>query len=108
MPSLAEWAAAFALTQAIEAPLYYLATRSWRTALLASVWTHPALWLSFRPLEAALGYGPAWGLLELGVVAVESVWLWRRGEPRPLLLSALVNGASALTGLGLQRAWGWP
>lgn len=103
------WLAAFLLTQAVEAPLYRRAGATWRTALLASTLTHPALWLGFPALRGlGLGYWGTVALAEALVVAAEAAWLAAQGLRRALAWSLLANALSAATGLLLRALAGFP
>lgn len=109
------WFRAFALTVAIEVPLYALVLRRrfvrlWEVVLVASalqVLTHPALWLLAPRFE------PYWAwvlVMEACVVTVEAgaaaVALgrgpgWGRTLRLALLASLLANGVSTAVGLVL-------
>jgi len=121
---LAAWAGAFALTQAIEAPIYL-----WRcvpgqrgNAVLASTWTHPVLWFAAVPLwrrfEVEIAAGLGWSdlasaetlfvhLCEIAIVVVEGWWLRRCGGRRPWLWALAANGASYCAGEAIYAASGW-
>ena len=103
------WLAAFLLTQAVEAPGYRRAGASWGTALLASTFTHPALWLGFPALRGlGLGYWGTVALAEALVVAVEAAWLAARGLRNTLAWSLLANALSVAVGLLLRALVGFP
>jgi hypothetical protein len=106
------WLSAFALTQAVEVPIYSRAVDGpWRRRLAvgfaASAITHPLVWIGVLYVLP----GP-WELRVLGMegfaIGVEALWLRRFGVRRALAWSMVANGAS--WGLGsLSRAWlGWP
>jgi hypothetical protein len=104
------WAAAFALTQVVEAPLYLLlsrrmpAFRRWCYALGASAITHPVLWFAL-PWESAGTSRNYWTLAiagEAGVLAVEIVYGFLLRAPRPVLAACTANAASILAGILLQ------
>lgn len=109
------WLGAFALTQVIEAPIYarWSVRGDWRSALLASTWTHPVLWFVATPLWQHLrwpladltgAYDPAaWDMpvlyaMEVTIALAEGAWLRSRGGVRPWLWAGVANGASFLTG----------
>ena len=98
---LADWGVAFALTQAVEAPLYrWAAGARWRVALGASALTHPLVWFAFPALlEEALGWVPMVLAAEAFAIGAEALWLRRFHVARPLPWSALANGASVGVGL---------
>lgn len=116
------YALAFAVTCAVELPVYALVlTRLFgarpRTALLAGLVanavTHPVLWLAMRPFTDGVGeYVVAFVVGETLVCAVE--WLvlvvalrrfetgrYRIGRAWLAVVSVLANAASAATGLAL-------
>lgn len=104
--ALGQWVVGFAFTQAIEVPLYFRATASWRVAFFASALTHPVVWFLFPLLS--LAYWPMVALAELFAVLVEAWWLRAHGVSRALLWSLVVNGTSASVGLLLRAAFGVP
>lgn len=108
--ALAAWLPAFLLTEAVEAPIYrHAAGARWPAALLASAWTHPLVWFAFPVLfEGALGYVPMVVLAEAFAIGVEAAWLAHRGVRRPIVWSAVANGASVGVGLALRWVVGWP
>lgn len=111
------YALAFAVTCAVELPVYALVlTRVFgarpRTALLAGLVanavTHPVLWLAMRPFTDGVGeYVVAFVVGETLVCAVE--WLvlvvalrsYRIGRAWLAVVSVLANAASAAAGLAL-------
>lgn len=104
------WGVAFALTQAIEVPIYWLGTRraplapAWRLAVGfgASALTHPIVFFVLRAwLEPRLGYWAYLVLAEAFAVIVEGLYLRAFDVPRPWLLALVANGTSVTTGLGL-------
>lgn len=105
------WWAAFALTQAIEVPIYVLGTRNaalplpWRIAVGfgASALTHPVVWFVLRALEAPLGFAAYFAVAETFAVLAEALYLRAFALPRPLWLAAIANGTSAGAGL----LWWW-
>ena len=113
-PFLARWAVAFALTQAIEMPVYWRALpgrpRRERLALAfgASGLTHPAVWFVI-PSHAAISGVPTVLVAEAFAVLAEAAWLGALGVRQPLAWSLLANGLSAgLAFLNRAIAFGWP
>ena len=110
---LRDWVAAFVLTQAVEMPIYRCGLgASWRAAFAASAITHPIVWFVFFSPAVSMqtvGYWPRFAAAEAFAWLVEGAWLaWATGRPRPLVWSAIANGASVAVGLVL-RAWiDWP
>jgi len=100
------WLAAFALTEAVEAPVYLFAGRKlppgrrWLLALGASAATHPAVWFAF-PWETA-----PWELCFLAAetfaVVAEGALGRCAGMRNPWLWSLAANGASVSAGLAVQ------
>jgi hypothetical protein len=123
------WLVAFALTQAVECPIYVRAFRvRLRVAFAASAITHPVVCFVFPVLWraiylAAVTGHPSWtlspgayfvgygALAEPFAVVVEAAWLiWRaRLAPRRAFVASIVaNTASALAGLVCSWLTGWP
>jgi len=116
------WCVAFAITQAVECPLYrrLFGVPLW-AAFVASALTHPVVvwvmphvWdgiyvrLSFdlSPNVYFLGYGV---LAETFAIVAEAVWLRRWLPPRRALVASLVANLTSCTAGGL--CWlvtGWP
>lgn len=109
------WLGAFALTQAIEAPIYarWSVAGRWRAALLPSAITHPLLWFVLTPLWRALRWPlaealgaydplafdmPALYVMELGIAVAEGWLLRRQGGRRPWLWAVVGNAASFAVG----------
>lgn len=132
---IADWFSAFVFTQALEVPIYFVAlgrradprgeSRGWRLgfAFLASMATHPYVWF----VIPALFYGGAWErvtyawpaleawrytayfvVAESFAVLAEAALLHALRVPRALLWALVGNMTSALTGLALRAAVGWP
>ena len=83
-PPIEEWALAFAITCAVELPLYWALAdlRLWEALLLQTA-THPALWYLFPYFEPYHSYLFA---AESAVITVEALllWLlWRHVRPPP-------------------------
>ncbi len=93
---LADWALAFALTHAIEVPIYVLvvAPRLWR-ALFVAAFGMPAPTTGWR-ICWAIGFI---GLAEGWAVTAEAWWLRRSGCARWWRWSLAADAASATTGL---------
>lgn len=100
------WALAFALTHAVEVPIYlFLLRLAWRkriaVAFGTSALTHPYLWFVLPSvLMPVAGY---WGFVAIGeslVVLVEAGVCMLLGTPakRALLASFAANTASACAG----------
>lgn len=105
------WLGAFALTQAIEAPIYarWCLGGRWKAALLPSAVTHPLLWFALTPLWRQLRWPvaellgaydptgldmPALYVMELAIAASEGWLLRRQGGTRPWLWALVGNGTS--------------
>ncbi len=102
------WLVAFCLTQALEMPIYWRITGSWRVAFFASAMTHPVVWFCFPWLSMLeVPWPVVVGLAEAFAVIVEALWLRANGVPRALLWSFLANAFSATTGLVLRELTGW-
>ena len=115
------WLFAFALTQVIEAPIYFHALgggperpriERGLLALLPSALTHPLLWFAlFPPLYQRLGYWPAVGVAEVLVWLAEAailLGLTRLPVQRALLWALGANAASVVTGFATSELFGWP
>lgn len=104
---------AMVVSMAVEAPVAFALVRwfGWpgrgpvQAALaiaLATAATHPQLWAASLWLYPRLGYGATVVLAETAVMAVEAVvvgWVTQMSWGRSMLVSALANVASALTGV---------
>ncbi|MGV3621099.1 MAG: hypothetical protein ACO1OB_09800 [Archangium sp.] len=104
---LVPWLKAFFVTQLLEMPIYGYATRSVRTAFLASAMTHPIVWFVFPLLPV-----PYWvmvALAETFAVSAESLWLHVNGMPKrsAFLWSLAANATSVTFGLMIRAATGW-
>ena len=101
---------AFAITQAVEIPVYLWfsrrlpVARRWIHAVGASTLTHPVVWFAvpWQQVETMEGYWKAAAVAEVAVVAVESVYGRLLGVPRPVSAAVVANGASFVTGLMFQ------
>jgi hypothetical protein len=113
-PAPALYLAALALTLAIEAPLYALGFAvvhgsRWQhggtTGLRVNLVSHPiAFLIAFPVLAPLLGTMAALVAVEIGVVYLEALLIWRRRESNPMeavALSAIANVASLAVGLAL-------
>lgn len=109
------WLVAFGLTQAIEAPLYWLAIkRSAATplslgerafaALGPSALTHPVVWFVVPWLLPDAGILMRLAVAESFAILAEALFLRAFAVRRALLLSLVVNGLSASVGMALARA----
>ena len=107
---VASWAVAFAVTQAVEAPIYARAIgapyrRAFAIGFGASLLTHPPLWFV---IPRYVEWGPTtWAVSEVAVTLVEAAWLWTMGAAdrsptRVLGLAVIANGASILVGESLR------
>ena len=108
------WLKRFALTQAVELPVYWLALAprpaAHRLAIgfAASALTHPLVVFALHPALAPLG--EPWRLLAMEglVVAFEGWWLRRFGVRDPWLWALVANAASVAVGAtlaGLAQVW---
>jgi hypothetical protein len=123
------WLVAFAITQAVECPIYirafgvrplvafgasaithpvvcFVAPRVWEAIYAWAVAAHPAMALGNDAYF--VGYGV---LAETFAIVVEALYLarWARlGLRRGALASIVANAASGLTGLACSYLFGWP
>lgn len=111
MTGLWGWLSAFAVTQAVEVPIYAraLAHRShrWWWAFGASLITHPVVYWVFPRLWP----GEYWTVVaaaEAFAVAVEAGYLTALGVQRSVAWALIANASSVAVGLGLRWAIGWP
>ena len=111
---LARWAAAFALTQVVEMPIYLRGlppgprARRWGVAFGASALTHPIVWFVVPRLWIGHSYVAMAIAAETFAVLAEALWIRRFGAPRPLTTSFVANAASVAVGLAVRRVFGWP
>jgi hypothetical protein len=112
MDVLRAWLTAFAITQAVEAPIYGVALRGRRPgprlflALGASALTHPIVWL----VVLAFGQRDYWLALaaaEAFAVAAEAGYLRVLGVPGAPLWALAANTASLGLGLGAWMIGAW-
>ena len=110
---MGRWAIHFALTQAIEVPIYVagMPGRARGPRLLiafgASALTHPWLWFVLPPLLLRpLHYAGYVALVEPLIAAAEALYLIGMGVPRrrAIVLSLIANAASFVAGV-LLRPW---
>jgi hypothetical protein len=103
-PALKAWLIAFAVTQAVEVPIYGLGAteRKWGVAFGASLITHPIVWFVF-PRYFPGSYPVMIACAELFAVAIEATWLASFGVRKPIEWSFFANMASFCTGLVLQH-----
>lgn len=111
---MGRWAIHFALTQAVELPIYAAGIRGMprfkrlAVGFGASALTHPWLWFVLPPLLLhAMSYATYLALVEPVIAVVEALYLAGMGVPlrRACLLSALANTASLLAGVALHALW---
>lgn len=119
MSELWPWLSAFALTQAVEVPIYVRALRqgpqpsierlSLALALgfAASAITHPIVWFVWPVLLPGDWLTMAI-VAELFAITTEAAWLRAFGLPRALAWAGLANAASVLIGLGSRALFAWP
>lgn len=118
--NMVRWLAAFAFTQLVECPIYFVALRR-RTsgrgvglaiAFGASALTHPVVWFVIPPLwYEMLGQTSYLGmalLAEAFAVVAEGWYLSRFAVRRPWLWALGANLASVTLGLASRALWGWP
>ncbi len=111
--TVAAWLSAYLLTQAVEIPIYLLATRGhpWRARLMiaaaASTMTHPMVWFILPALHFP-SYEAYFIGAESFAVLVEALLLWSLGIRRALLWSLAANAGSVVVGLVLRSLFGWP
>ena len=98
------WLIAFAITQAVEVPLYGFGalSRRWALAFGASLLTHPIVWFVF-PRFFPGPYPVMVGCAELFAVAVKAAYLASLGVRRPIEWSFIANASSFGTGLLLRH-----
>jgi hypothetical protein len=134
--TVAEWAAVFLFTQAVEVPLYVVVLRRGvipkpsiaRAAAIgfgATAITHPVVtfvipaftaaifaWMAGRGMSLVSSGAFRWialaGCCESFAVGVEALYLKAFRLPRALLWSLAVNFASASLGLCCSLLFGWP
>ncbi len=110
------WAAAFAVTQLVEVPIYLRAQRAsgaspllrLAVALGASASTHPIVWFVVPRMWRGHSYLAMVLFAETFAVLAEALWLSRFQVPRALAWSFAANAASVAVGLGLRWLTGWP
>jgi p-aminobenzoyl-glutamate transporter AbgT len=107
---MVSWSFAFALTQAIEVPIYTFALRRRGLGVAAivgfgaSALTHPVVWFVLRPLlEPRLGYWPYVASAEVFAWVAEAAYLRALGEPSPRAagLAFVANATSVAVGFGV-------
>ena len=108
---MSAWAAAFLVTQLVEAPIVFRFARGawWRRlgiALGGSTVTHPVLWAVFSFLVVPTW--PAIAVAEVIVTLAEAGWMRLCGVPRPLAVAVLANASSLVAGEVLRAVVGWP
>ncbi len=109
------WLIAFALTQSIEAPIYWVASKRLASAPMSraeralvaigpSSLTHPIVWFVVPWLLPAAGIAVRLIVAEAFAVIAEALFLRVLGVRRPFWLSLGANAVSASVGLALSRA----
>ena len=110
--ALTRWAAAFALTQLVEMPIYVRALgrrrQRFAIAFTASAITHPIIWFVVPALWMGRSYVAMAVASEAFAVLAESVWLARFDVRRALAWSFAANAASVCVGLAVRAVFGWP
>jgi hypothetical protein len=107
-----EWFHAFVLTQLVEIPIYYRASRNLKPqqrlayAIGASAWTHPIVWFVF-PWESA-PYVPTLLAAEAFAIGGESLWGKAFGVSHPLRWSLIANASSVAVGMITRALFAWP
>lgn len=108
---MSDWAAAFALTQLIEVPIYRLALGprrgAWLIAFVASLLTHPFIFLVLPGLWRGDWVSYFWAAEAVAVLG-EATWLGLMGLRAALFWALVANTASVAIGLATRALWGWP
>ena len=107
--ALGSWAFAFAMTQAVEVPIWMRAhTKRLRfvKSFGASALTHPLLWWIFMPMWHG-SYVASVLVGEALVIAIEAAYARTLGVKRPLVWSIVANAASTAVGFAVYYALGW-
>lgn len=106
---VAEWLVAFALTQAVEVPIYaglaIPGRRRIAKALVPSALTHPVVWFVLAPAWTG-SWAAMVGVAETFAVVAEALVLRALGARRPLAWSLAANAASLAVGMALYRLRG--
>lgn len=111
--TISAWFSAYLLTQAVEIPIYLVATRGrpWRLRLViaaaASTLTHPMVWFVI-PAVPWPSYEAYFAGAEGFAVLVEALLLWALGIRGALLWSIAANAGSVAVGSLLRATIGWP
>lgn len=105
------WLAAFAVTQAVETPIYAWRLgwrrRAWLVGFGASCLTHPFIFCVLPRWWS----GDWWSyFLAAEAIAVvgEAAWLALFRVPAPMLWALIANAASVAVGATCRALWGWP
>ena len=114
---LVAWLSAFALTQAVEMPIYVRALRERPTverlshalalAFGASALTHPIVWFVMPKLIPG-DWLTMVIIAELFAITAEAAWFRAFGLPRALAWAGFANAASVLVGIVSRQLIGWP
>lgn len=113
------WLSAFALTQAVELPIYVRALREGERPTIdrlpiaiaiafgASALTHPIVWF-VMPKLIPDNWLTMVIVAELFAITAEAAWLRAFELPRALAWAGFANAASVLVGIVLRQLIGWP
>lgn len=116
---LIPWLSAFALTQAVEMPIYVRALRegprptidrlskALALAFAASALTHPIVWF-VMPRLIPDNWLTMVIVAELFAITAEAAWMRSFGLPRALAWAGLANAASVLVGIASRSLFAWP
>lgn len=108
---LSAWLAAFALTQAVEVPIYAICLKNrrlrWAWAFVASLITHPCIFLLLPRIWPG-GHLTYVASAEAVAVGGEAIDLAALGVPRSIAWALLANGASLGAGLASRALFAWP
>lgn len=111
--AMLRWLAAFAITQAVEMPVYVRAqpgatwARRLGVAAAASTITHPFVWF-VAPKVVPSGWVVMVLVAETFAVLVEAAWLRAFGVRVAILWALCANALSVGVGLSIRAAFGWP
>ena len=114
---LIPWLSAFALTQAVEMPIYVRALREGPTidrlpkalaiAFAASALTHPIVWF-VMPRLIPDNWLTMVIVAELFAITAEAAWMRSFKLPRALAWAGFANAASVLVGIVSRSLFAWP
>jgi len=112
MRTMTRWLAAFALTQAVEAPVVWAAQPgvAWKRRLLValggSTLTHPIVWFVMPRLVT--DWTTMVLVAETFAVVAEALWMRAFGIERAFWWALLANALSVAIGLTVRGLVGWP